>query len=182
MPEAVEQGPPQDPYRDLPRLGSYGGSPVQDAGAAPEEITYTVVDYFGEPVRVMDDPLSLTLTLEEFMDVAATLEGDTDVRAIGHVRGFLRAMIAPEDWPKFWRLVRQHRQGVEEQMGFGKWLIEEITGHPTALQSASSDGLQGTDGNSEGDASSRVQARLEQQGRPDLAAVVVLRREQHEAQ
>lgn len=182
MPEPVEQGGPVDPYRDLPRLGSYGGSPVQDTGAAPDEVTYTVVDYFGEPIRVMDDPLSLTLTLEEFMDVAATLEGEDDVRAIGHVRGFLRAMVAPADWVKFWRLVRQNRQGIEEQMGFGKWLIEEMTGHPTGLQSASSDGLQGTDENSEGDVSSRAQHRLEQQGRPDLAAVVVLRREQTAAQ
>lgn len=165
-----------DPYEGLRRVGSWNGDGTP---AKPDDaVEYEVVDYFGEPIRVLADPLSLTLTLEEFMDVAATLEGDADVRAVGAVRAFLRAMVAGEDWNKFWRLVRQHRQDLEAQMGFGKWLVGEMTGHPTEQPSASLDGRLPTEQTSGENVSSRAQRRLEQEGRPDLAAVVAMRREQ----
>jgi hypothetical protein len=74
-------------------------------------------------------------------------------------------------------MVKAHRQDVIKQMEFGKWLVEEITGHPTERPSGSASGRPPTRQNSEGDVSQRVQQRLETAGRPDLALVVLHRRE-----
>ena len=164
--------------QERPLLGSYQPEP---SAAGLEEADYGVVDYFGSPIRVVLDPLSLELTLEEFMDIAATMEDD-DLRAVGTVRTFLRTMIHPDDFPKFWRLVREHRQDIFQQMAFGKWLVTQVSGgHPIERPSDSSDGRPSTQANSEGDVSQRVQALLEQSGRPDLASMVLVRREFAEA-
>lgn len=161
-----------------PLLGSYMPEPSTHG---LEEADYGVVDYFGHPIRVVLDPLSLELTLEEFMDVASTMEED-DMRAVGTVRTFLRTMIHPDDFAKFWRLVRENRQDIFQQMSFGKWLVVQVSGgHPTAQPSDSSGGRPSTQENSEDDVSQRVQRRLEQSGRPDLAAMVLVRREYAEA-
>lgn len=155
------------------KLGSWGQA--QAEASAPLE--YVVVDYFGNDIRVIGDPLSMELTLEEFLDTAAQLEGTEDLRAVGAVRGFLRALIAPDDFAQFWRLVKTHRQGVEAQMAFGKWLVESLANHPTDGPSVSSTGRPVTQLRSEDDASSRAKARLEADGRPDLAEAVLLRQE-----
>jgi hypothetical protein len=162
------------PYDDLERLGSFG-----DGGPQPaeQEATYGVVTYFGKPLRVVTDPLSLELTLEEFLDFASTLDGTEDPRAVGAVRAFLRCIIHPDDFQSYWRLVRERRQDIEKQMAFGKYVIELVTGRPTGLPSDSSDGRQTTTANSEDDLSLRVQRRLEEAGRPDLAEVVLKKRE-----
>jgi hypothetical protein len=164
----------QDPFADLERLGGFG-----EAGAQPteQEVTYGVVTYFGRPLRVVTDPLSLELTLEEFLDFASMLDGEEDPRAVGAVRAFMRCIIHPDDFTGYWNLVRQHRQDVTKQMAFGKYVIELVTGRPTGLPSDSSGGRQTTTANSEDDLSLRVQRRLEASGRPDLAEVVLKKRE-----
>lgn len=162
-----------------PRIGTWnaagGDTP---AGDEPE---YGVVGYYGTDIRVVLDPISLELAFEEFMDVASGLEGVDDPRSFAVVRQFLRLMIHPDDFNTFWRLVRTNRQDTTRQMEFGKWLMEELSGHPIVQQSGSAPGLLGTLPNSGDDASSRVQERLEAQGRPDLALVVVNHREAQEA-
>lgn len=160
----------------LPRLGSWGaaGGTGDDA---PPEVDYGVVTYYDKEIRVVWDPLSLELTFEEFIDEAAALEGTEDPRAVGAVRRFLRRMIHPDDFTLFWSLVRLHRQDIRRQMEFGKWLMGEVAGYPTEPQSGSPAGLWDREANSGADVSLRAQARLEAEGRPDLALVVVARRE-----
>jgi hypothetical protein len=123
------------------------------------------------------DPLSLELSFEEFMDMAASIEGVEDTRAFGAVRAFVRTILHPEDFNTWWRLVRTHRQDITAQMEFAKWVLEQVTGHPTERLSGSVDGQPPTGPNSTGDVSLRVQHRLEDQGRADLALVVLAKRE-----
>lgn len=169
--------PMDDTPQDNPVLGSWGGS---EQAPPVGEVEYGVTLYFGKPIRVVLDPLSLELSFEEFMDLAASLDSEEDVRSVGAVRTFLRSMIHPLDFREFWRLVKANRQGIEEQMAFGKWVVEQVTGHPTERPSNSGTGRSQTSTNSEADASWRVQHRLEAQGRPDLALMVVHKRE-HDA-
>lgn len=159
----------------LPSLGSFDGE-----GHAPEpadEAEYGTIAYFGEDIRVALDPLSLELSFEEFMDLASGLEGAEDPRAFGVVRTFLRAIVHPDDFSKFWRLVKANRQDTMKQVEFGKYVVEQVSGHPTEQRSDSARGPLRTPPNSGDDVSSRVQARLEGEGRPDLALVVLHRRE-----
>lgn len=158
-----------------PHLGAW--QPEPDSEGVAE---YGVVSYFGTDLRVVLDPLSLELTLEEFLDFAMELEED-DPKSIPAVRRFIRTMLHPDDFEKWWKLVRANRQDVSAQMGFGKWVIEQVTGHPIDAASDSDSGASTTDQNSEGDFSSRVQQRLEAEGRPDLALTVLLATEGREA-
>lgn len=142
--------------------------------AAPEsaEPAYAVVSYFGTDVRVLADDQLLELDLEEFMEEAALMD-DSDPRALGHVRAFLRRLIHPEDFAAFWNVVRERRQDVTAQMAFARHIVEAMTDHPTERQSDSSDGLPSTEPSSVADLSDRVLRRLEDQGRPDLAVAVI---------
>jgi hypothetical protein len=167
VPEPQTQDKP-----DLARIGDWGGT----AGAPIVEESYVLVGYFGTDIRVVTDPLHLEQTMEEFLDLAATMD-DEDVRAIGTVRAFLRALVHPDDFAKFWRLVKSNRQDIDAQMGFGKWLVEQMTGHPFAEASVSSPAAASTEPKSAEDVSLRVQRRYEEQGRPDLAIAVLDRRE-----
>lgn len=155
------------------RLAGFGGP------AADEETldtTYAVVPYFGVDIRVMDDGDLLLIDLEEFLAAATTISSD-DASALGLIHTFLQRIIHPDDFRKFWGLVRKHRQNMEQQMAFAKYVMEEMTGHPTPLPSASSDGRSATEPSSGGDLSSRAQQRLEDAGRPDLGLVVALAHE-----
>jgi hypothetical protein len=160
----------------LPRLGKWDAE--GGAEAPPADAEYVVVDYFGTEIRVVNDPLSLELTFEEFIDEAEALEGVADPRAVGSVRRFLRRMIHEADFVTFWGLVRKHRQDITKQMEFAKWLLETVAGYPTQPQSDSPAGQSpAVVANSAADVSWRAQQALEAQGRPDLALAVVRRRE-----
>jgi hypothetical protein len=162
-------------------LGAWGAeqAPPKEADAG---VQWAEVDYFGEKFAVLADPLSMEFVLEEFMDMAAQIDlADEDPRAVGVVRQFLRAMIKPSDFARFWTAVKTNRQDVVAQMEFGKWLIGEATGHPTEQPSDSSPGVLLTLPKSEDDSFSRVQRRLESQGRPDLALAVLKHREYEES-
>jgi len=149
------------------RLPAFG-----DAPAEPVEDSYAVVPYFGTDIRVLDDGEVLLIDLEEFLSAASTIEQD-DAAALGLVHSFLRRFVHPDDFRLFWNLVRKNRQNLDQQMSFAKWVVEEMSGHPTPLLSDSSGGQQETGRSSGDDLSSRAIARLEEQGRPDLALAVI---------
>lgn len=155
------------------RLAGFGAVP--DSYDEPQD-TYALVPYFGVDIRVMDDGDMLLIDLEEFLSAATSIASD-DVAALGLIHSFLKRIIHPDDFRKFWDLVRRHRQGLEAQMAFAKYIVEEMTGHPTPLPSDSSGGRQRTEPSSVGDLSSRVQQRLEDSGRPDLGMVVAMAQE-----
>ena len=162
----------QSETRRLPAFGEAPAEPVVDS--------YAVVPYFGTDIRVLDDGEVLLIDLEEFLSVASTIEQE-DAAALGLVHQFLRRFIHPDDFRKFWELVRKNRQNLDQQMSFAKWVVEEMSGHPTPLLSDSSDGQQRTAPSSVGDSSSRVVERLAEQGRPDLALAVVHAQEHRQA-
>ena len=167
----------RDRFAGLARAGSFG-----DASEVPEprEVDYVVIDYYGVPVRVPLDPEGIALTFEEFMDSAAALEGPEDFRSVGLVRGFVRGLIHEEDFPAWWGEVKRRKHSVETQMEFAKYIVEAMTGHPFAEGSGSSLGPTPDQQNYAADSSLRVQHRLEQRGRPDLAMIVLQHREQTE--
>lgn len=161
---------------ELKRIGAFG----EEEPAAPERNPedYGIVTYFGTDIRVIIDPLDLELTLQEFIDAAAQLDVDEDdPEVIGVIRKFARAIIHPDDFTKWWRVVRVKRQDMFGQMAFCKYVIETMTERPTGLPSGSSDGRQQTPGSAEPASSSPAMRRLEEQGRPDLASVILARRE-----
>lgn len=175
--EALSSQPVPEPVQPA-HIGGWG----QTDGAPEVELEYVTVDYFNTRISVLADPLSMELIMEEFLDLAAQIDETDEVRAIGAVRTFLRAMIKPSDFGKFWAAVKANRQDVIKQMEFGRYLIEAVTGHPTERQSGSSPGLPQTPPSSEDALSLRVQEHFEGVGRPDLAEAVLLRREFTHAQ
>lgn len=156
------------------RLAAFGATPGTDV--EPEGPTYAVVPYFGTDIRVLDDGDVLLLDLEEFVEQASQIESD-GMAALAMIRVFLRRLVHPDDFATFWKLVRANKQNLDAQMGFAKYVIEEMTGHPTPLPSDSSPGRQDTVANSEDELSLRAQRRLEAAGRPDLAMAVLQARE-----
>jgi hypothetical protein len=154
-----------DPFAGLPR--------VEGFGQAPEVITsrrYMVMPYFGQDVRVTADQNLAEIELVEFLDKATTLD-EEDPRAMALIRAFLRTLVHEDDWERFWGLVRQYRQGADDQMKFARHVVETATGHPFDVPSDSSGGPSPTEQSSGVDYSlqERVQHRLEGEGRPDLA-------------
>jgi hypothetical protein len=138
-------------------------------------------DYFGEELRVSPDLTDADLL--DFLEVQADLKAD-DPKAGPIVKSFLRTVVHVDDFDRFWALAKQHRQSVDERSETAFKLIEAaVNGTPTEQSSDSSAGLQSTDSSSTADLSStdatslRVQRRLEQQGRADLAVAVLQRRE-----
>jgi len=172
-PQDVQDDPTQPAAPSVPQLGSFGTAPTSVVVTQPR---YGSVDYFGVPIRVVADSELLEIDLEEFMAAATQMDAQ-DMQALGAVHHFLRRMVHPDDFRKFWDAVRQNRQGIEQQMEFARYLVEAATGHPTDGPSDSSAGPSATAPSSEDDLSSRAQRNLEGSGRPDLAVAVIQRRE-----
>lgn len=154
-----------DPFAGLPRVKGFGDLPE----VIPAR-QYMVMPYFDVPVRVVADQNLAEIELVEFLDKATTLD-EADPRAMAIIRTFLRTLVHEDDWDTFWEAVRRYRQGAEDQMAFARYVIETATGHPFEEPSASSPGPSNTEQSSGVDYSlqERVQRRLEDQGRPDLA-------------
>lgn len=131
-------------------------------------------DYFGAELRVSPDLTDADLL--DFLEMQSDLAAD-DPKAGPIVKSFLRTVIHPDDFDQFWSLAKQHRQSVEERSATAFKLIEAAVGTPTERSSDSLDGPQKTAVNSTDDSSLRVQHRLEEKGRADLAVAVYQRRE-----
>ncbi len=84
----------------------------------------------------------------------------------------LDQMVRPEDLDRFNEVCDRERVQDEELMEFVADVVAATSGRPTSRSSDSSAGPTPTPQNSAGDSSLRVIARLENQGRPDIAAVV----------
>lgn len=166
--------PSQDKFAGLTRVTGFG---QENANVTPGR-TWVVMPYFDVEIRVTGDQDLAEIELAEFMDKALAID-ETSPQAMTMARGFLRELVHPEDWEEFWSAVKRHRQGMEAQMAFARYVVEQITGHPTAAVSDSSPGPSNTATSSTVDYSlaDRVQSRLESEGRPDLALAVVMAQE-----
>jgi hypothetical protein len=143
-------------------LGSFG---------TPREAYDETFDYFGKEVRVHPDLSDLALL--EFAELGAGLSDASGRDAIAAVWAMLRNLVHPDDFDMFWAAARANRQTLEDLTDLCEALVEAVAERPTKRPSDSSDGQRST-GASSGDVYSlpAVQ-RLERQGRPDLALMVV---------
>lgn len=103
---------------------------------------------------------------------------DTDsMEGLALIYDLLKASIVDEQWPRFEQLATDNRSTNDQMWEVMVRVLEVVSERPTSRPSASSDGPSDTQASSAVDSSSRVIARLEEQGRPDLANVVLLARE-----
>lgn len=144
-------------------------------GTVRDEVCDTF-EYFDNEIRV--NPNLSELDVLDFMENAVSIDLE-DPEAILVVKGFLRALIHPEDFTAFWQAAREHRQRVEDVQMVAKAIIEAVTGRPTTQPSGSSRGLPTTGPKSRGVKSNKVLARLD--GRPDLQLAVVKAQEARHA-
>ncbi len=129
-------------------------------------------EFFGETFR-LNPAGDYQMELLEFAD-AATGGADSELLAgMAAVVRLLRAAVHGDDWSRFWASAKKNKAQVRtDLMPVVVAAFAQPIDRPTGLPSGSSDGQASTPQNSGGDSSSRVIARLEEQGRPDLALVV----------
>ena len=136
------------------------------------EETFTWGD---EKFRINPD-LSDSATLDVF-EIANQLEVDQDnpevqAKALSMAKTFMRDVVHPEDFDRFWKLGRKHRQGTEEYMALGMKVVGGLSENPPSERPASSDGPQPIAVKSVDALSSRVIEREEAKGRSDIAEIV----------
>ena len=111
--------------------------------------------YFGEEFRVHPDLSSTALNV--------LFEGDATIRDL------VAAMVHPDDVGAFWTVAAANRQTYGDLSRLSWEIVAALAERPTLLPSDSSDGQQATEARSESE-----QALTLLQGRPDLAAVIVM--------
>ncbi len=112
------------------------------------------------------------MPLMRFAHIADSGVDAEDMAGLAAMYDLLEQCIAEDEWQRFQRVATKARADGEQLMGVVKDAIEAITARPTGRPSDSSAGPTPTPPRSEADYSSRVIARLEESGRPDLALVV----------
>lgn len=126
---------------------------IGDFGTEVEEVEPLDLSfrYFGAEIKVNPD-FSLAHYID-FLAAAAQLQNidelDMDPAELVAVKTMLEQLVAPKDFPKFWRLVGKHRQGPEELAKLLVGLVEAVVGRPTERLSSSSDGQPSTGESSE---------------------------------
>jgi hypothetical protein len=154
----------------MTRLGDFGS--VRDV---PERDTF---GWFGTEVRL--HPSFGELVFTDWVEEHGNLE-ETDTRSLTATKTLMRRMIDPEDFDSFWALAVKHRQGSADLLKLLQAVVESVTERPTQSPAVSSVGPVSTVPRSGDDLSSPVIARLEGQGRPDLALVHVQAAEARQA-
>lgn len=146
-------------------------SHIGDFGEAQPELDATF-GYFGEKIRV--NPTMNELDMFDFVESAKDMD-DMDPEAIVAVKNYLRGMIHPDDFDRFWLTAKKNRQGMEDLFKLTQKIVEKVADRPTKSPSSSSSGRRKTGRKSKQGSSSRALTLLE--GRPDLQEVVVRRQE-----
>lgn len=140
-------------------LGTFG---------VPRAIDDETFTYFDVEIRA--HPTLSDLAMHDFMERAAHID-NADPAAWTLVKDFIRELVHPEDFDKFWFLARQNRQNTDDLMALAKGLYSAVVGRPTTRPSASPRGRSRTKRKSPAGSSSPVIARLA--GRGDLQLAVV---------
>jgi hypothetical protein len=138
--------------------------------------------FLGERFRVHPDLTDLTLF--RFMERAESIDmGDDEPtsaqerEAMDLVLGQLTGLVHPEDWTRFLDHSIAKRQQYVDLMVLMKGLVEALGKDRTSQRSDSPGGRRKGRGKLKRSSSGRVIRRLEDQGRPDLAAVVAMARD-----
>jgi hypothetical protein len=152
-------------------LGSFG---------TPHDVLDVDFDYFGTMVRV--NPGLSDLSLLDIMARVAEFDEKTPAPfVVAAIEDLQRSIIHEDDRDAFKAASRANRQSLEDLIDLAQALIAAVTEVPTERPSSSSDGPTSTGQSSVVVSSSPVVQRLEEQGRPDLALVVVQAQEHRSA-
>lgn len=137
------------------------------------------VEFFGEKFRT-NDPDECQWAMLEFAEAATDADSET-LAGLASVMRFLKVAIVAEDWARFQKSARRNKAQVKRDlMPIIVAIFTGETGRPTSRSSDSSDGPQSMTENSADGSSSpdeapylRVVKRLEAEGRPDQAYIVL---------
>lgn len=128
------------------------------------------VTFLGEQFTIADRVSSLAVM--RFAKVASSdVDGD-DMEGLAAMYDLLEQCIDPAQWRAFQAHADKQRAQSDDLLQLIQEVLPRIAARPTGQPSDSSDGLESSSGSSVDDSSSRVIARLERQGRPDLALMV----------
>jgi len=126
-------------------------------------------EFFDDEYRT--NPLFSEVALIDFMEEAADID-EKSARAYAFLKDALRQTVHPDDFAAFWSVALAERQETEDLLEIFQSVSRSLTDRPTSRSSVSTDGPSSTDTSSEDGSSSQVIARLESNGRPDLALMV----------
>lgn len=126
------------------------------------------------------------MALMEFAHIAVGDVDSNDMEGLNAMYELLESVIEPEEWQRFKRHAKKTRAVDEDLMGLVRRVIRGETDRPTVRPSDSSDGPVVTEPRSEfeqdssepADLTMRVVRRLEAEGRPDKALLVLKTAEQ----
>jgi hypothetical protein len=164
-------------------LGDF--TPAPAAGDTSEPLSF---GWYGTQVRV--HPEYGELTFLDFVEEVGDLSED-DPRALASAKSLMRQVVHPDDFDGFWRLARIHVKSQGQLAELNNQILAALAERPTGRPGDSSPGPTPTTPSSAGTsfgpgsdvsaASERAVAKLEAQGRPDLALVVVAAQESRSA-
>lgn len=112
------------------------------------------------------------MPLMRFAHVSRRGVDSNDMEGLAAIYDLLKQCIADEDWDRFEDVATRTRADGDDLLSVVSQAIEAISERPTREPSVSSAGQPSTSGSSTDGSSSPVIARLEGQGRPDLALIV----------
>lgn len=133
----------------------------------PVEVEEISFEYFGETIRANPDLSQLDYV--DFLHIAGGLDVDNPV-SFGAIKDFASVCIVAEDFPRFWKLAKKHRQDIDDLFGVCTSVMEAVTERPTGLPSGSADGPTSTGSRFEDGDLSRALKAVE--GRADLELFV----------
>lgn len=126
--------------------------------------------FAGESFRLADK-IGL-MPLMRFAHVSRRGVDSNDMEGLAAIYDLLKQCVADEDWDRFEDHATTTRADGDDLLEVVSQAVQAIAERPTQEPSDSSDGPTRTSGSSAGGSSSRVIARLEERGRPDLAVIV----------
>ena len=129
------------------------------------------------------------MALMEFAHIAVGDVDSNDMEGLNAMYELLESVIEPDDWQRFRRHAKKTRAVDKDLMMLVRRVIRGETDRPTVRPSDSSDGPEVTEPKSESvqdsaepaDLHLRVVRRLEAEGRPDKALMVLMAGEQQAA-
>ena len=130
------------------------------------------VDFAGDKFR-MAERIGL-MPLMRFAKIAKAGVDSTDLDGLAALYDLLEQCIAEDEWQRFQNAADKARADGDQLMQVVKDVFEALSGRPTSRPSDSSGGPTTTPPNSEDDLSLRVVKRLEDEGRPDQAYMVLM--------
>jgi hypothetical protein len=154
------------------------GKHLGDLSSPRAERTETF-GWFGQTFNV--HPNLSDLTIVEFMEMAVNIDEADELRASQLVLEQLKMLVHPDQWDEFMRLSKANRQNVQDLMELMNKLTTALGKGRGKQPSGSAIGRSRGREKPKRSASGRVIKHLENKGRPDLAAVVAMARDEQQS-